>query len=266
MSDGLSAEAPRTWHLPKLQVLDHPVLINKLVELKKQNDPETVPGTHKPYDAQKVSGDIIDMVFSELADAKGRFHPPTALTAFAALAGFSAQMVIRETLVKLGTLSETQTFMLFEGKNGDRHDLSDIFDLMVTDKKPGNASIYNMVIIPAQKVGAQDLPDIEDILIHVGRTAGGDKFGIPRVPPEYQPQASPIELLDKFWNPIRNYMVLNVDSPVSWPVVLSLAGQRAIARKEMADPAMAAKLFMEVAIPMSRINPDKVHFASFQSY
>src|SRR5437764_13640999 len=35
----------------------------------------------------------------------------------------------------------------------------------------------------------------------------------------HMPRISPLELLDRFWNPIRNFLVVNVHSPPQWPLV-----------------------------------------------
>jgi hypothetical protein len=97
-------------------------------------------------------------------------------------------------------------------------------------------------------------------------TVGSDKFGVPRVPAEHMPHALPAALLDKFWNPTRNFLVLSVQAPMHWPFVLANAAQNVIVMsKDSFDPAMAGKLVMETATAMAKIDPAKVHYAYFQA-
>ena len=78
---------------------------------------------------------------------------------------------------------------------------------------------------------------------------------------------SPIELLDKYWNPVRNFLVVNVQSPSQWPLVIAHAAQSVIVMaKATIDPALAAKIVMESAIPMAKVSPARIHFAYFESY
>jgi hypothetical protein len=49
--------------------------------------------------------------------------------------------------------------------------------------------------------------------------------------------------------------------------VIAVSAQKVIVMaKGTLDPALAAKIVMESAIPMAKVDPAKVHFAYFQSY
>ena len=81
------------------------------------------------------------------------------------------------------------------------------------------------------------------------------------------PRNPPTELLDKFWSPVRNFLVVNVQSPTQWPLVIAHAAQKVIVMaKGTIDPALAAKIIMETAVPMAKVDPARIHFAYFQSY
>jgi hypothetical protein len=262
MNDALVADVSRTWRSDRMTLLDNRELINATVRAVNGG----IPGTNKQYDANKVSSELMEMLFVELKDS-AVVHPETALTALGALAGFSGQMAIWETVIKTGKMPEDKAFAVVRTKNGETYYFGDLLNEFLFGNKPGTFSICAMVLSAAQQCGAQTLPDIGDIVRHVAGTVGTDAFGIPRLPPQHMPKSPPIELLDKFWNPVRNFLVVNVHSPVQWPLVIALSSQKVIAMAKSAiDPVLAAQVFMEASIPMARIDPSKIHFAHFRWY
>jgi hypothetical protein len=57
---------------------------------------------------------------------------------------------------------------------------------------------------------------------------------------------------------------VSVENPSAWPLTIGLAGQFAIRRaKTIIDPALAAKIIMEAAVPMSKIDPARIPHAYF---
>jgi hypothetical protein len=245
-----------------MTLLDNPELINATVRAVNGR----IPGTNKEYDANKVSSEIVEMLFAELSDASG-VHLETVLTTQGALAGFAGQMAIRETLIKPGKIPEDKAFLIATTNFGETYYFGDLLNEILFSNKPGIVSVSGMIGGAAQQSGAKTLPDIRDIVRHVAGTVGGGGFGIPRLPSHLMPRIPPIELLDRFWNPMRNFLVVNVHSPTQWPLVMALAAQKVIVMaKDTLDPALAAQIVMEAMIPWASINPAKIHFAYFQSY
>lgn len=262
MSDETEADPPRTWQTDKVKLLDNREFINSTSRVLKGG----VPGTNKQYDSQKVASELVEMVFAELADAKG-VQVETALATLGALAGFSAQMALREAVIKTGKMPEDKAFTIVKTKDGKTYYFGELLNEGLFANKPGALSFYSLVGGAAQQSGAKELPNVQDIAAHVARTVGSDSFGIPRLPPGHMPKKPTIELLDKFWNPVRNFLVVNVQAPLHWPLVIGLAAQKVIVMAKGAiDPAIAARIVMETAIPMAKVDPATVHFAHFQSY
>jgi hypothetical protein len=262
MNLGSAEDESRTWQTDQVRLLDSPDIINATVRVLNG----ALPGTGKQYDAQKVSDEVLQMLFAELKDQSG-VHAETVLTTLGSLAGFSVQMSLRETLVKPGKIPEDKVFVIVKTKTGESFYLGSLPNEGLFGGKPGVYSVYGLVGGGAQKPGAKELPDIEDIARYVAGTLGSDKFGVPRVPAQHMPHAQPIELLDKFWNPIRNFLVLKVQAPMQWPLVLALAAQKFIVmNKDLIDPALAGKLVMETATAMAKVDPTKIHYAYFQTY
>jgi hypothetical protein len=222
-----------------------------------------IPAIGSKFDAETVADKIVDLIFGELTAPNGGIHAETALTTLGALAGFSSQMAIREFFIKSGMISEEKAFVVIGTKAGQTFYFGDLLNQILTSTKKGEWSVWAFVGGGAQRLGAKALPDIQEIYAHVAASVGHENFGIPRLPPQNMPHAGAAELLEKFWNPVRNYLVLNVDKPSSWPLTLGVAAQKAMIRaKDIVDPALAAKIIMEAAIPMSKVNPALV----FQAY
>jgi hypothetical protein len=263
MNDGSAGDVSRMWQTDRMTLLDNREFINATVRAVNGG----IPGTNKQYDANKVSSDLVEMLFAELKDSSGVIHAETALATLGALAGFAGQMAIWETLIKTGKVAEDKAFVVATTKGGETYYFGDLVNEILFANKPGSFSICSLVGGAAQQSGAKTLPDIGDIARHVAGTVGGHGFGVPRLPPHHMPRIPPIELLDKFWNPVRNFLVVSVHSPTQWPLVIALAIQNVIVMaKDTIDPALAAQIVMETTIPFARIDPAKIHFANFQSY
>lgn len=196
------------------------------------------------------------MIMLELKESSSRVRIEDVLTILGALAGFSIQMAIRDHFVRLGKMSLQQAFVVVETKDGGTYFFGDTINEGIVSPHPKQLALWSFVGGAAQHAGAKELPNLEDISAHVARSIGTPQFGLPRLPPENTPREHPIDLLNKFWNPIRNYMALNVQSAGLWPFILGNSAQLAIIEaRDAIDPALSAKIVMEVAIPMSKVDP-----------
>lgn len=261
----MNSGAARTWHTDKAKFLDSPAVMDALTRLVNG----AVLGNPTPSNPQQRLNDLLQMLFSELAevkDGKGFVHIETLLTALGALAGFSVQMALREAYVKPGKIPENKLFVVIKTKNGETLYFGDHLNEGLFGGKPGVLSVYALVAGGAKESGAKVLPDVAEIAAYVTSTAGTDKFGIPRVPAKHMPHTRPIELLDKFWNPVRNFMVMSVPEPMQWPFVLAHSAQKVIMdSRNVLDPALAAQLVMETATALAKIEPAQIHKAYFQA-
>lgn len=259
---GTEGEASlRALKTPQGQLLDHPDTLAKAREQLSGG----VSGTGKQYDSAAVAGKILDLVMGETAEPEG-IHVETVLTALGALAGFAAQMGIREDFIKSGKISAEKAFNVVTTNDGGIYYFGDLLNEGLVATRQGGLSVWSLVGGAAQHLGAKTLPDLKDLFAHVSRTVGGAEFGVPRLPLEHMPQQPPFELLEKFWNPVRNLMATSVTSPSHWPLVLGYAAQLAVKRaKDLVDPGMAARVVMEAAVPMSKVDPQRVRGAYFQA-
>lgn len=254
-----SAIAAENLKSPYGQFLDKDEILIKLRELMKGG----IPGSEKPTSAEETANRLVDFIFSEVKDSRG-IHIETALTALGSLAGFSVQMAIREELMKRANISEKSAFTIVVTKDGGKYYFGDLLNEGLAEPKKGNLSVWSFVGGAAQKLGAKQLPDLDSIFGHVSKTVGSNSFGVPRLPAQHMPNQLPIVLLNKFWNPTRNALVTSVKSPGQWPFAIGLAAQYAIIKgKDVIDPALAAQIVMEAAVPMSKVDPSTVRSGYF---
>ena len=257
------ADAPnknRVMQTPRGQFLDAPEALAKLRALLKRNP---VAGTGQKSDGAKVAVEIAELVTAEMMGPQGA-HVETVLAALGALAGFSVQMAIREEFVRLGKIPLAKAFAVVTTPDGGTYYFGDLLNEGIVTSKPGQLSVWGLVAGAAQHLGAPELPDLPEIFAHVAHTVGTASFGVPRLSPEHQPQQLPLELLDRLWNPVRNTLAMKVASPGQWPLVLAVAAQQSILKfKGLLEPGLAARIVMEAAIPMSRVDPGRVHQAFF---
>jgi len=250
-------EMTPNWRTDQMRLLDSPELLGSAARALNG----ALTGTGKPYDLSKVTDDLVRMIFDELTGLP-RAYAETALAAFGALAGFSVQMGLRETLVKSGKAREEDVFTIVKA-GGETFYCGALSDEGLFAGKPGNLSLYSFVAGAVREAGAKRAPDAEEIAAHVASTIGAANFGALRVRAENTPALPPVLLLQKFWNPVRNYLVLNVQAPSHWPFALGLAAQKAIvALKPLLDPGFSGRLVMEAAAAMAKVDPASIRGAS----
>jgi tetratricopeptide (TPR) repeat protein len=179
-------------------------------------------------------------------------HVETLLTALGSLAGFACQMGLREELIKTGAATEESTFVIVSGADGRRYFFGDPLNKPLAED---TYSVWSLTAEAAQKSGNPTLPDVNEIFQHVAATIGVDRFGIPRVPEANQVKELPLHWVKTPWPKMLPVIVPFCDKPTEWPIVFALAIQESIfTAKDLLDPALAATLVMECAIPMSKVD------------
>ena len=252
------AEEIISWKTDKAKVLDDDEFYRVTYKVTKGSN-----SSLSPTDYNRTADEINELVLAELKDQKG-VHIETALTTLGALAGFSAQMGVRETAIKSGEVTEKQVFIIIETKTKETFYLGEPINEMLFAPREGNLSIWSLVGGAAQRLGTKELMDMTQLVQHVSATLGSEKFGVPRLPLHHMPQQKPIRLLNKFWNPIRNHLVLNAQTPLEWPLILGLAAQKLILLgKDEIDPGLASKIVMESVVPMAKVDPKTVRYAYY---
>ena len=205
------------WQTDQGKLLDSPVFLNKLIEIKSG---ETAAERKNPVDLNMASERILKFLFSEISDvSKGKgisaVRIETLLSALGAVTGFSIQMAGRETFIETGEAKQSDIFQEIITEDGQKFYIGDFINQPLTMAKPVN--IWSMVAGAVQASGSKKLPDINEIFLHKGKTLGSDQYGQLTVHNAFRPDQSPQELLNKYYNPIRNLLYLDTRILCSGP-------------------------------------------------
>jgi hypothetical protein len=210
-------------------------------------------GSRKAAGPDHVATQIEQLLTKELRHVDARCE--TILTAVGALAGFAAQHGIWEAVVKPGKMALQQAFVIVETRSGETYFFGDFLNNILATQKPQYLSVWKIVSATAKAMGAADLPDLTPIFKHSAETVGTSQFGLPNLPDGHIPSILPRDALTRYWPQVL--MMLRVGSdPLTCAVdVATAAEQLMLSMKGEIDPALAARIVMEAAIPMSKVDP-----------
>jgi hypothetical protein len=147
--------AGRVWKTEKAQLLDSEEYRTASQRLSGAG----IPGTGKRFNSETVATQITDIVVAELDEPGRGINIETGLTALGALAGFSAQMAIREYFIKAGKITEEKACATVKTKDGSTYFFGDLLNEPLITTQKGQFSVWNFVGGAAQSLGAKELPD-----------------------------------------------------------------------------------------------------------
>jgi hypothetical protein len=200
--------------------------------------------------AKLGSKEVFQRLLDGMKDSKG-VHIESLLTALGALAGYSCQANLRSQATAKG-MPETAPFQVVETKDGKRYYFGDPLNNALAGSQH---SVWGLVGGAAQHAGAKEFPDINEIFQNTTSVIGTEQFGIPRLPDNHKPADTPLNYLKALWPALFPTVKLFCPNPLDWPILYSLAVQEAIyAGKDSIDPALAFRIVMESAVPMSKVD------------
>ena len=187
--------------------------------------------------------EIVDFSLERLADDKG-VHVETLFALLGALAMPDFDPM------------DIETFSEINVATGERYVLGKLINVPMFEDK---LSFWQLVIAGAKSMGARDLPDANEMVMHVVKTFGTDQFAQPRVPVGHQPALPPLDLLRQFGPDYLPRLTIFTDRARDIPVSLAFAAQTLMdGAKEVITPDLAARITLEAAVPLSRAHPDDI--------
>jgi hypothetical protein len=207
-----------------------------------------------------VGRTIAAMLMATEIKRGGRIHAETILTEIGALAGFSAQMSIRKSMIEPQQLDPNEILAEVVTRNGEKYYFSDSLNWILFEnlaQPPYSIWAYVRDAVPPASHAL--LPDMADIVSHAARSIGTSRFGVPRLPAEHMPHRMPRAALAEHWRLVLQELASSRRGPADWPYDLAAAAQWQMltSRDRLALP-LAAKIVMEAAIPMSKVDPRTV--------
>jgi hypothetical protein len=215
-----------------------------------------------PIDPEReaVGRTIAAMLMADEIKRGGRIHAETVLTEIGALAGFAAQMSVRKAVIEPQQLDPGEVLAEVVTRNGEKYYFSDTLNWILFEnvtQPPYSVWAYLLDVI--QPSSPMRLPDIADIVGYAARTVGTATFGVPRLPAEHMPHQLPRVALQEHWALVREEFESSRRNPADWPYDLAYAGQwQMLTSRDRLGLPLAAKIIMEAAIPMSKVDPRTV--------
>ncbi len=186
-------------------------------------------------------------LFEHVKDEHG-VHIETALGVLGSLAG--NYCLIGGVAVQQATAGEAGRISRIEGADGNTYYMGDLINKpLLTDP----LSVWELVGGMAQQIGATEFPDIKEIVEDSAQTIGREEFGIPRIEEKHKLRKTPVECIEQYHPILVQTIIKFTKNPVEFPILVGLAIQKLMDdAKDVIDPAMAAKIVMECAVPMSK--------------
>lgn len=197
---------------------------------------------------------IYDYITEQYRDDRG-IHIETVLSALGALAGYGCQAGIREALVKTGELDENEAFLVVRTVDGESFFFGDFINEPLLSTAPGRISVFRIIVNAMASQGISDYPDVEEIAAHTAKSVGYIHFGTPRLPAGHMPHEMPMTSLTANWKKLYPILKSRSPDPLFWGWEIATVAATLIKEgKDMLSPSLAATVFMEAAIPMSKVN------------
>jgi hypothetical protein len=216
-------------------------------------------GLMLPQDPKRelIGRTIAAMLMAQQIKRTGEVHPETLLTELGALAGFAVQISIRKSVIERQKLDPESILVEVATKNDEIYYFSDLLNWMLfenTEHPPFCVWSYVAAAVPSELQLL--LPDIPEIVSNTARSIGTSRYGVPRLPREHMPQKLPRAALEEHWRFIRAELESSGRDPSEWPYDVAAAAQwQMLTGRESIDPSLAARIIMEAAIPMSKVDP-----------
>lgn len=215
-----------------------------------------------PQDAEReaIGRSIAALLMARQIRRSGRIHAETLLIELGALAGFATQIAIRRAIIAPQNLDPATLLIEVATKNDEIYYFSDLLNWMLfenMDRPPFSVWAYVSAAVPPES--RLLLPDIPEIVSHAARTIGTRRFGVPRLPREHMPSRMPRAALEEIWSRVQSELVSSGRDSSEWPYDFAAAAQWQMATvRETLSPPLAARIVMEAAIPMSKVDPRTV--------
>ena len=212
-----------------------------------------------PQDPERelIGRSIAAMLMAQQIKRTGLVHPETLLTELGALAGFAVQISIRMSVIERQKLDPDTILVEVATKNDEIYYFSDLLNWMLFEnmkQPPYSVWAYVVAAVPPERHLL--LPDISEIVSNAARSIGTSRFGVPRLPREHMPHKLPRPALEEHWRFIRAEFAASGRDPSEWPYDVAAAAQwQILTGRDTIDPPLAARIVMEAAIPMSKVDP-----------
>lgn len=198
-------------------------------------------------------------------DARGDLQAANAVSALGAWAGMFAQIQAR-VLSGKGVIEKSETALLeVKTNDGQTYYFGDAINACLFEQNDKFLSFWNLAASAANDPDIAKKIDVREIAKRTSQGVGGAMFGQPKIDPAYKLSERPIDALRRHGPGMQAFLVeLGLD-PAKLMLVFGAVAQHfaMFAAGEAPDIRVAVpmkrvdivRLYMEAAIPMSKLDP-----------
>jgi hypothetical protein len=204
---------------------------------------------------QLVGRLLFDMICKMIANGGHGVRMEDLLAILASTGGFSCLVA---ALSEVGRSPlPGNSLAIVTGKDGHHYFFGDLPNRYLIESE---FALLSLALGAAQAFGGSvSLDMVHQTMRHVAGTVGGESFGQPQLPAEHRPGDLPFNYVRFLWPRVLEGLKLYEVPPAQAPIAIGFALQRAIeAGKDAIDPTLAARIAIECAVPMAKVDPKRI--------
>lgn len=209
-----------------------------------------------PLQRPRIAGQaIFDFIYRTIAHEGRGARIEDLIAILASCGGFGCIVATLDMLKQQGTTPQQAGMLEVGGKDGNLYYFGDLPNEALWENE---MSLLSLTLGAAHACGGQVSAEmVGETMQRVARTVGGEEFGsAENIPDGHRPSVPPINFVHHLWPQVREGLDLyEVPSP-AWPATMGYALQHAIElSKGVIDPTLAARIAIECAVPMAKLDP-----------
>ncbi len=210
----------------------------------------------EPLQRARLAGRIVFELTCKMLSGERGVRIEDALAALASNGGFAC---IVATLTALRAAQRTpQSVGVIEvgAKDGQRYYFGDMPNTALWEHPE---SLLSLALGAAQGCGGSiNREMVEVVMSRTASALGSEQFGRVLVEAPHRPGDEPIEYVRHLWPNYLDALALYKVPADQWPMTFGFALQLAIeGGKEVLDPTLAARICIDCAVPMAKLDPQR---------
>jgi hypothetical protein len=207
-----------------------------------------------PLARPQLAGRILfDFTYRMIQNERGA-RIEDLLAILASTGGFACIHAALTTLAEQGKTTQEAGIVTARGQDGNDYLFGDLPNRALIESE---LALLSLALGAAQACGGQiSIEMVHDAMRHVAGSVGGAEFGVPRLPEQHRPGDLPINYVRHIWPKIAEALDLYEVPVEQRPTAIGFALQQAIdLGKDTLDPTIAARIAVECAVPMAKLDP-----------
>jgi hypothetical protein len=208
----------------------------------------------EPLMRPQLAGRILYDLVCRMVEQNGRIRADDILAILASCGGFACILAALDICAAKGQTPQQAGMVVAETKDGTRFFFGDLPNRMLIESEH---ALLSLALGAAQaQGGAVTLDLVHDAMGRVASSIGNSGFGVPQLPDGHHPSDLPINLVRHLWPRFSEALALYEVPSQQAPAAFGFALQRAISEiGGVIDPLMAARIAIECAVPMAKLDP-----------